>query len=132
MFAYPAMAEAQAAAPAAAPVPMQLASADSAQPRSESELRAASTRYSPAVRTCYEREGLKADPALTATVDVGLTIKADGAVAEISVDTVAVQGVGMSSVAKCVAQAATTWRFPAGTYAVERAILSFKLVAPAR
>lgn len=102
--------------------------ADSA--RSESELRAASTRYAGAVKTCYEREGLKTDPALTATVDVGLTVQPNGTVGEISVDTIAVRGVGISVVAQCVAKAASTWRFTPGAYPIERTILSFKLVPP--
>ena len=98
--------------------------------RSESELRAASTRYAAAVKSCYEREGLKTDPALTATVDVGLTVQPDGTVREINVDTAEVKGVGISTVAQCVARAASTWRFTAGAYGVERTILSFKLVPP--
>lgn len=98
--------------------------------RSESELRAASTRYAAAVKTCYEREGLKTDPALTATVDVAMTVQPDGTVREISVDTVEVKGVGIGVVAQCVAKAAATWRFTAGAYGLERTVLSFKLVPP--
>ena len=98
--------------------------------RSDNELRAASNRYAGAVKTCYEREGLKSDPALTATVDVGFTVQPDGTVREISVDTASVSGVGISVVAQCVAKAASTWRFTAGAYGVERTILSFKLVPP--
>lgn len=98
--------------------------------RSESELRAASTRYAAAVRSCYEREGLKSDPKLTATVDVGMTVQPDGTVREVQVDTVAVTGVGMSGVATCVAKAAAGWRFSAGAFGIERTVLSFRLVAP--
>ena len=104
------------------------APADSA--RSENELRAASTRYAAAVRSCYEREGLKSDPTLTATVDVGMTVQPDGRVREVQVDTSAVTGVGISGVATCVAKAAATWRFSAGAFGVERTVLSFRLVAP--
>lgn len=98
--------------------------------RSEHELRAASTRYAAAVRGCYEREGLRTDPALAATVDVEMTVQPDGSVREIVIDTVAVKGIGISSVAQCVAKAAATWRFSAGTYGLERAILTFRLVPP--
>ena len=104
------------------------APADSA--RSENELRAASTRYAAAVRSCYEREGLKSDPKLAATVDVGMTVQPDGTVREVQVDTIAVSGIGISGVAACVAKAAATWRFSAGAFGVERTVLSFRLVAP--
>lgn len=99
-------------------------------PRSESEFRNASARYSPVVRGCYEREGLRADPGLSATVEVGVTVEPGGSVREITVDTLAVTGVGIANVARCVSQAATTWKFQAGPYAEERAILTFKLLAP--
>ena len=98
--------------------------------RSESELKAASARYSPVVRGCYEREGLRADPGLSATVEVGVTVAPTGAVRDISVDTLEVKGVGIVNVARCVSQAATTWKFQPGAYAEERAILTFKLLAP--
>jgi hypothetical protein len=98
--------------------------------RSESELRAASTRYAAAVRVCYEREGLKEDPSLSATVDIGMTVQPDGSVKEITIDTLSVTGIGISRVAECVAKAAIAWRFTAGAYGIERTILSFKLVPP--
>ena len=115
---------------AGAQSPADTAAAVTDSTRSETEFRAASTRYAAAVRGCYEREGLRADPALAATVDVAFTVEPTGVVREITVDTLAVSGVGIANVAKCVSQSAATWRFVPGAYAPERAILTFKLVAP--
>jgi hypothetical protein len=116
------------AASAQSPTDTTVVASDSA--RSESEFKAASARYSPVVRGCYEREGLRADPALSATVEVGVTVAPTGTVRDISVDTLEVKGVGMANVARCVSQAAATWKFQPGAYAEERAILTFKLLAP--
>ena len=98
--------------------------------RSANELRAASQRYANAVRGCYEREGLKADPSLAGTLDVSITIIPQGQVREVKVDTLDVRGVGMREVASCVSTLATQWHFSSGAYAVEETTFTFKLLPP--
>src|SRR4051812_26415399 len=96
--------------------------------RSSGELRVASQRYAPTVRGCYEREGLKLDPALEGTLDVSVTIVPQGHVREVRVDTLDVRGTGMREVASCVAALAAQWHFSSGTYALEETTFSFKLL----
>ena len=117
------------AAPAPVPVPAASAAADSVRP--ESEVRYASQRNAPSVRGCYEREGLRRDPALSATVDVTVTVDPHGIVTQAQVDTLDVHGDGMSDVAACVQAAAVRWRFSSGTYAPEALTFSYKLLPPA-
>jgi hypothetical protein len=93
--------------------------------RSDEEVHVTALRYAPAVRGCYEREGLRRDPTLDGTLTVALTVLPDGAVREVMVDTAGVRGNGMREVAQCVAAAAATWRFEKGAYAIERAELPF-------
>lgn len=123
----------------AAPVaPARAQAADSAAgviasalpPRPAGELRRASLRYAPAVRTCYEREGLLQDPALRGRLEVGFTIAASGSVGDIVVDTLGVSGVGMRDVARCVAEAATRWHFVSGVFAPDAVLLAFDLLPP--
>jgi hypothetical protein len=98
--------------------------------RPAGELRRAGLRYAPAIRTCYEREGLLQDPALRGRLEVGFTIAASGSVADIVVDTLGVSGVGMREVARCVADAATRWHFAGGVFAPEAVLLAFDLLPP--
>ena len=63
-----------------AAVPAKPPAAAAAAVRPAQELRAMSQRYAPTVRGCYEREGLRRDPALSATLDVTVTIDSLGAV----------------------------------------------------
>ena len=118
--------------PAAAVAPARTLSspppADSLRP--PGELRIASQRYAAAVRGCYEREGLRQDPALAADVDVTVTIDAQGGVRQVKVDTLDVHGMGMSDVVSCVQSTAMQWRFSPGTYALEETTFSYKLLPP--
>jgi hypothetical protein len=93
--------------------------------RSEEAIHVAALRYAPAVRGCYEREGLRRDPTLDGTITIAMTVLPDGRVREVTVDTAAVRGSGMREVVQCVAAAAATWRFDQGAYAIERAELPF-------
>jgi hypothetical protein len=99
--------------------------------RAPDELRQAGLRYQGAVRSCYEREGLRQDPTLAGSIEIGMTIQPQGTVSEVSVDTMDVRGVGMREVAACVAAAASTWHFSEGPYAAERNVLAFTFIAPA-
>lgn len=115
--------------------PAQLVSGDTtptalASARAPEELRQAGLRYQGAVRACYEREGLRQDPTLAGSIEVGMTIQPAGTVSEISVDTLDVQGLGMREVAACVASTASTWHFSDGPYAAERSVLAFTFIAP--
>ena len=105
------------------------AATDSGRPTDE--LRIASQRYAAAVRGCYEREGLKRDPALSANVDVTVSIEPHGMVRQVKVDTLDVHGLGMSDVVTCIQNAAMQWQFSSGTYAIEEMTFSYKLVPPA-
>ena len=118
----------RAAVAPAKPVSPAPSTSDSVRP--PDELRIASQRYAAAVRGCYEREGLRQDPALAADVDITVTIDPQGAVRQVKVDTVAVHGVGMSNVVACVQTTAMQWHFSSGTYAVEEMTFSYKLVPP--
>ena len=111
-------------AAAARPV-VTLTPADSG--RSTDELRAASQRVAPAVRSCYEREGLRADPELAGTLDVSVTIVPQGNVRDVKVDTLEVRGVGMREVASCVALLFSRWHFSSGSYGLEETTFTFRL-----
>jgi hypothetical protein len=117
---------------AAAQIPDSAAGAiASALPtRPTDELRRASLRYAPTVRTCYEREGLLQDPALRGKLEVGFTIVPSGAVSDVVVDTLEVRGLGMRDVARCVADAATRWHFSTGAFAPDAVLLAFELLPP--
>lgn len=99
--------------------------------RPTEELHIASQRYAAAVRGCYEREGLKRDPALAANVDVTVSIDPHGMVRQVKVDTLDVHGLGMSDVVTCIQGVAMQWQFSSGSYAVEEMTFSYKLVPPA-
>ena len=99
--------------------------------RPPEELRQAGLRYQGAVRTCYEREGLRQDPTLAGSIEVGLTILPQGNVADIAVDTLDVQGTGMREVVACVAAVAAGWHFSEGSFSTERGVLMFTFIAPA-
>jgi hypothetical protein len=111
-------------------VPAKSLAAAAAEVRPAEELRAMSQRYAPTVRGCYEREGLRRDPALSATLDVTVTIDSLGAVIRARVDTLDVRGEGMSDVAACVQAAASQWRFSSGRFSVEETTFTYKLVPP--
>jgi hypothetical protein len=98
--------------------------------RAPEELRQAGLRYQGAVRACYEREGLRQDPSLAGSIEIGMTIQPQGTVSDVSIDTLDVRGVGMGEVAACVAGAASTWHFSEGPYAAERSVLAFTFIAP--
>jgi hypothetical protein len=98
--------------------------------RAAAELRRASLRYAPAVRTCYEREGLLQDPVLRGRLEVSFTIVGSGAISDIVVDTLDVTGIGMREVARCVAEEATRWHFSTGAFAPDAVLLAFDLLPP--
>jgi hypothetical protein len=98
--------------------------------RSPEELRQAGLRYQGAVRACYEQEGLRQDPRLAGSLEVGLTISPQGSVADISIDTMDVRGLGMREVAACVRSAAAHWHFSDGPFRIERSVLAFTFIAP--
>jgi hypothetical protein len=99
-------------------------------PRPAGDLRRASLRYAPAIRTCYEREGLLQDPALRGRLEVSFTIAGSGSVGDVVVDTLDVSGIGMREVARCVADAAGRWHFAGGIYAPDAVLLAFDLLPP--
>lgn len=100
--------------------------------RPASELAEASRRYAPVVRRCYETEGLRRDPSLSATLEVAVVIDSTGLVQRVRVDSTGVQGLGLPEVAECVKRAARTWHFSSGSYALEEPALSYRLVPPAK
>ena len=100
--------------------------------RPASELAEASRRYAPVVRGCYEREGLRHDPSLAATLEVAVVIAPSGAVQRVTVDTSVVRGLGAAQVMECVRRAAAAWHFSSGAYALEEPAFTYKLTPPDR
>ena len=96
--------------------------------RSDADIRSAVMRHAPAVRKCYEVEGLGRNPALAGSVEIMVTILPTGAVTDVEVSTDKFRGVGEKEVAKCLAGVARSWRFDRGPYIVETIILPFDLV----
>ena len=96
--------------------------------RSDADIRAAVMRHAPAVRKCYEVEGLGRNPALAGSVEITVTILPTGAVTDVEVSTTKFKGVGEKEVAHCLAGVARSWKFDRGPYIVETIILPFDLV----
>jgi hypothetical protein len=96
--------------------------------RSDADIRSAVMRHAPAVRKCYEVEGLGRNPSLAGSVEIMVTILPTGAVTDVDVSTDKFKGVGEKEVAKCLAGVARSWRFDRGPYVVETIILPFDLV----
>lgn len=96
--------------------------------RSDADIRSAVMRHAPAVRKCYETEGLGRNPSLAGSVEITVTILPTGTVSEVEVSTVGMRGTGETEVAKCLAGVARSWRFERGPYVVETVILPFDLV----
>ena len=98
--------------------------------RDSTEVDSAARRYAGAVRTCYQEQGLKADPALRGLLRVELTVLPTGGVQGAAATTSGVSGTGMPAVAACIATAARAWRFSDGAPGAERVVLEFSLVPP--
>ena len=96
--------------------------------RSDADIRSAVMRHAPAVRKCYEVEGLGRNPSLAGSVEITVTILPTGAVTDVEVSTDKFKGVGEKEVAGCLAGIARSWRFDRGPYIVETIILPFDLV----
>ena len=96
--------------------------------RTDADIRAAVMRHAPAVRKCYETEGLLRNPSLAGSVEITVTILPTGVVSDVEVSTVGLKGVGESEVAKCLAGVARTWRFDRGPYIIETVVFPFDLV----
>lgn len=96
--------------------------------RSDADIRSAVLRHAPAVRRCYEVEGLGRNPALAGSVEIMVTILPTGAVTDVEVSTDKFKGVGETEVARCLAGVARSWKFDRGPYIVETVILPFDLV----
>ena len=71
--------------------------------RSDADIRAAVMRHAPAVRKCYEVEGLGRNPALAGSVEITVTILPTGAVTDVEVSTTKFKGAGEKEVASCLA-----------------------------
>ena len=96
--------------------------------RTDADIRAAVLRHAPAVRKCYEIEGLGRNPSLTGSVEITVTILPTGVVSDVEVSTVGLRGIGETEVAKCLAGVARAWKFDRGPYIVETVVLPFDLV----
>ena len=96
--------------------------------RSDADIRSSVIRHAPAVRKCYEVEGLGRNPSLAGSVEITLTILPTGAVSAVEVSTAKFRGVGDKEVASCLAALARAWRFDRGPYIVETIILPFDLI----
>jgi hypothetical protein len=96
--------------------------------RSDADIRSAVMRHAPAVRKCYEVEGLGRNPALAGSVEITVTILPTGSVTDVEVSTAKFRGVGEKEVAACLAGVARSWKFDRGPYIVETIILPFDLV----
>ena len=100
--------------------------------RAPEEIEAAARRYAPAVRHCYQEEGLKGDPTLGGILRVSIAVGPGGDVHSPHVTVTQAHGVGMPAVISCVTAATASWHFAAGPFREEHVGLSFKLVAPDR
>ena len=96
--------------------------------RSDADIRSSVIRHAPAVRKCYEVEGLGRNPSLAGSVEITVTILPTGTVTDVEVSTAKFKGVGNKEVASCLAGLARTWRFDRGPYLVETIILPFDLI----
>ena len=96
--------------------------------RSDADIRSAVMRHAPAVRKCYEVEGLGRNPSLAGSVEITVTILPTGGVTDVAVGTDKFKGVGEKEVATCLAGVARSWKFERGPYIVETIILPFDLV----
>ena len=96
--------------------------------RTDANIRASVMRHAPAVRKCYEKEGLGRNPGLTGSVEITVTILPTGLVSDVEVSTVGLRGIGETEVAKCMADLARLWTFDRGPYIVETIVLPFDLV----
>ena len=96
--------------------------------RSDANIRSAVMRHAPAVRKCYEVEGLGRNPSLAGSVEITVTILPTGSVTDVEVSTAKFKGVGEKEVANCLAGLARSWKFDRGPYIVETIILPFDLV----
>ena len=96
--------------------------------RTDADIRAAVLRHAPAVRKCYEVEGLGRNPLLAGSVEIMVTILPTGAVTNVEVATIGLKGIGETEVAKCLAGVARSWKFERGPYIIETVILPFDLV----
>lgn len=99
--------------------------------RSEAEIREVVLRHAPAVRACYETEGLSRNSKLTGTVELELRILPVGRVDSVQVIGSGMTGPGTREVTECITAIARNWRFARGPYSVEQVILPF-LLKPAR
>lgn len=103
-----------------------------ARSRAPEEIEAAAQRYAPAVRHCYQEDGLKGDPSLSGILRVSIAVGPAGDVHSPRVTVTNAHGVGMPAVISCVAAATASWHFAAGPFREEHVGLSFRLVAPDR
>ena len=100
--------------------------------RDSIEVNAVARRYAATVRTCYQEQGLKADPSLRGLLRVELTVLPAGSVHAASTTATEVNGAGMPAVTSCISTAARAWRFSDGAPAAERVVLEFDLLPPTR
>ena len=99
------------------------------RPRPAGQIEDAARRFAPAVRHCYQEEGLKQDPALSGDLRVAMTVAPGGDVRTARVTVTGARGVGMRAVVSCVTAAAGSWHFAPGPFRQERVRLSFRLHA---
>ena len=107
----------------------RLTAAAAPRPRAPGDIDAAARRFAPAVRHCYQEEGLKEDPALSGVLRVSLTVSPGGAVRTTRVTVEGARGLGMRAVVSCVTAAAGKWHFAPGPFREEQVALSFRLHA---
>jgi len=99
--------------------------------RSQAEIREVVLRHAPAVRACYETEGLTRNSKLTGTVELEIRILPVGRVDSVQVIGSGMTGPGTREVTECITAIARNWRFARGPYSTEQVILPF-LLKPAR
>ena len=95
--------------------------------RADTEIRQVVLRHTSDVRRCYEREGLRRNPALTGVLEIRMTILPTGRVDEVALAATDMDGRGTTEVVRCIARAARHWRFDRGAYSVETIVLPFSL-----
>ena len=95
--------------------------------RSDNEIREVVLRHAVALRGCYETEGLRRNPDLSGTVEVGLRILPVGRVDSVAIVRSELSGPGTKEVMSCIVRVARNWRFERGPFGVEEIVLPFVL-----
>src|SRR5215813_2800723 len=95
--------------------------------RPDHDVRIVALRHSPEIRSCYESQGLKVNPALRGMIEVEVTVLPTGLVQNANVTTSELQGVGRTAVEACITTAMKNWRYEKGPFVVETIVYPFNL-----